>query len=273
MAELQKILWIIGIVFDVLLLGILSRRDIDRNVPTFLFYCYWTVFCDLGASVYYYCHWKGYLIFYGAQSTIEEIFLISVLIDLARSAVRPLPPPISRGVLGGICFLAIGVGGIFWRLSDSWALLAMNERYHLILRAELTGSLLRVFLLMLIGGLIEFLGRHHVSIGWGERELQIATGMGVYALASVAQSLATTYQRFLATDMYLAISFAVGVVYELCMIYWIVCFLRPQRGIPGEAPQREQETAGSHASTLWQKTSDGVPDGGLGGPAPMPGYR
>lgn len=90
---------------------------------------------------------------------------------------------------------------------------------------------------MLIGGLIEFLGRHQVSIGWGERQLQIATGMGVCALAGGAQSLATTYQRLLSTDIYFAISFAVGVVYELCMIYWVVCFLRPHRGIPDHAPE------------------------------------
>lgn len=255
MAELQKIVWVVGIAIEILLLGITLRRGIGRRFPTFLIYAYWAVFNDLGAAVYYYNHGKDYLSVYGIQVTVEGLILIAVLFDLARLAVRPLPTIISRGILGFMGFIAIGVGAAFWRLSNTWVLLPPNSRYHFFLREQLTFSFLRVLLLVLIGGLVEFLSRHYIRVGWGERELAIATGMGIYALASVAQSLGTTYQRLMAVTTYLEISLAVGIIYVVCLIYWIVCFLRPD---PVNAePRAEEAQPDSGPSTLWEKGIEG----------------
>lgn len=259
MAELQKILWVAGIAIEILLLGVTLRRGIGRRFPTFLIYAYWTLLGDLGVAVYYYSHGKDYLSVYGIQVTIEGLILIAVLFDLARLAVRPLPTIIARGTMGLMGFAAIGAGAVFWRLSDAWVLLPSNSRYHFFLREQLTFSLLRVLLLLLIGGLVEFLSRHYIRVGWGERDLAIATGMGIYALASVAQSLGTTYQRLLAVRTYFEISLAVGIVYQLCLIYWIVSFLRPD---PATAEERAEEAQPDSSSpTLWQKGMEGSVDG------------
>jgi len=207
----------------------------------------------------YYSGWKGYLNYYSVESVIDELLLIAILFDLGRSGVRQLTVVLSRGVLGLFGMVTAGAGVILWRLSDSWTLLSDYAGWHLLLRLQLTGALLRILLLLLIGGLVEFLSRHYVRIAWGERELQIATGMGIYALASVAESLATTYQRFMAPSAFVAIAAGVSIVYELCMIYWIVSFLRPD---PGKAEQPAEDTQpDSGPSTLWEKGIEGSLDG------------
>lgn len=231
-------------------------RRAARNVPTFLVYVYWATLSDLIATMCYYTGWKGYLDYYNAESVIEELLLIAILFDLGRSVVRRLPTIVSRGVLCLFGLVTAGAGVILWRLSDSWTLLSDYSGWHLLLRLQLTGALLRILLLLLIGGLVEFLSRHYVRIAWGERELQIATGMGVYALASLAQSLATTYQRFMAPAAFVTIASGVSIVYELCMVYWIVSFLRPD---PAAAEQRAEEARpDSGPSTLWQKGMEGT---------------
>lgn len=253
MAELQKILWVVGIATEILLLGVTSRRGIGRRCPTFLIYTYWAVFNDLGAAVYYYSHGKDYLSVYGIQVTFEGPIVIAVLFDLARLAVRPLAKLISRVVVGAIGLIAIGAGALVWRLSNSWILIPTSSRYHFFLREQLTFSLVRVLLLFLIGGLVELLSRHYIPVGWGERELQIATGMGIYALTSVAQSLGTTYKSLVAVNIYLGIAIAVAIIYEICVVYWILCFLRPDPIGPDQAAEALEASPDSGPSTLWRK--------------------
>ena len=257
MAELQDILWISGIICEVLLVGIVSRKNAARNVPTFLVYLYWAVLIDVGATLLYHPRSTSYLTFYGIQCAIESLLLIAVLFDLTRAAMRPLPTSVSRGLLGIMAFLTVSLGAILWWLTDSWVLLSGHREFHLVLRGELTASILRVFLLLFIGGLIEFLGRHCIPIGWSEHELQIATGMGVYALASLAQSLATTYQRFMTPASYLATTVAVGWAYELCLVYWIFCFTFRNKAAKDQSAKQEAAEPGSGPSSLWLKGIEG----------------
>lgn len=253
MEELQKILWIGAMVSEVVLLGITSWRDTARNVPTFLVYLYWVVLGDIAVGLcYYHVAMNTYVIIDGIQSASEGLLLLAVLFDLARSLVRLLPVAVSRGLLKLFGVVTIGAGAIIWWVSDSWALLSYDRGFHLLLREQLTSSLLRVLLLLLIGILSQFLSRYSLPVGWGERELQIATGMGIYALASLAESLATTYQSSLTRAAFVRIHVSMGLIYIMCLIYWIVCFLRPDSDAATQ-PVDEKTTSASRASTLWQK--------------------
>lgn len=271
MEQLRIILEIVGLASEVLLLGVVSMRSAARNVPTFQLYLYWTVLTDLVGAVCYYRGWSGYLTFYNLQATVEEFLLIAILFDLARFALRSLPTALARGILGFFGILTACTGALVWRASDSWTLLSHYSGWHLLLRLQLTSSLVRVLLLLLIGGLIEFLSRHYIALAWGERELHIATGMGIYALASLAESLAATYQRLLTVSTYPLIGAAVTLSYELCILYWIVSFLRLDRGAAKQAPETVETQPGPGPSTLWQKGIGGVLENPIVGEIARPG--
>ncbi len=253
MAPLQQSLWISTIVTEVVLLGIVSMRGLARNSPAFVVYIYWSVLGDLGTLVCYRDFPDAYLGCCLAQSAGEGLILVLVLLDLTRLALRPLPAMVSRGVLGVFSFITAGAGAILWKFSDSWALWAKYPGYHIYLREQPPDSLLRVLLLLLIGFLVQFLGAHSLPIGWRETDLQVATGMGIYALASLAEALATTYQRFLAQTVFFSISLGVGVIYEFCLIYWIVCFLRLDRGAADQPSPAAPEDSAAGPYTLWTK--------------------
>lgn len=263
MALFQELLMILEIGTEIVLLGVVSMRGSARNCPTFLLYLYWSVLGDLWDFVRYFGGSNGFMTVANVQIACEGLILLAVLFDLARSAVRPLPPSLSRGLLAILGLVTAGAGATLWRFSDSWALLSPYRAWHLLLREQLTSSILRIFLLLLIGGLVEFLSRYHLPLGWGERELQIATGMGVYALGSLAESLATTYWRFLAPTAFEAIHISVVMIFELCLIYWIVCFARPDKDAVASSTDEKSAASDSGPSTLWQAGSpvgEGAPD-------------
>lgn len=254
MEELQKILWIGAMAFELVLLGIVTLRGAARNVPTFLVYLYWAFLGDIAVGLcYYHVAMNTYVTIVGIQSASETILLVAVLLDLARCLVRPLPVMVSRGVLWLFGLVTIGAGAIIWWASNSWALLSYDARFHWLLREQLTSSLLRVLLLLLIGILAQFLSKYSLPVGWGERELQIATGMGIYALASLAESLATTYQSSLRPAAFVRIYVSINLIYIMCLIYWIVCFSRSAGEIANHPVEDARAGSRSGPSTLWQK--------------------
>ncbi|MFP5235182.1 MAG: hypothetical protein ACLGSD_04715 [Acidobacteriota bacterium] len=250
----QELLLISTVCTEIVLFGIVSKRGISRILPTFYVYVLWSVLGDIVAGVVYpYRVLKVYAIFADIQAATEGVILLVVLLDLARAALRPLP--IARVIVGLLGLITAVAGAILWKLTNSWALWAHYHYYHQFLREQLTFSVLRVFLLLLIGGLVQYFARYSIPMGWHEREMQIATGIGVYALASLAESLVTTYQSFVVPVVFNAIYGSVGAIYELCLIYWIVCFLRPE---PANAEQRAEEAQPeSGPSTLWEKGIEG----------------
>lgn len=259
--ELRVSLEIVGIATEVLLLGLVSMRRAARNVPTFLVYLYWAVLSDLLGAMFYYKGWSGYLKFYDVQATIEELLLIAILFDLARSALCSLSTTVARLVMALLGLATASASAVIWRASDRWTLLSHYAGWHVLLRLQLTSSLLRILLLLLIGGLVEFLSRHYIRVAWGEPEMHIATGMGIYALADLAESLATTYQRLLTSAMYPRVAACVTVTYELCMIYWIVSFFRLNRGVAEQAEEPAGGQFGAGPTSLWQKGIAGVLEG------------
>ena len=252
LALLEKIIWIAGIGMEVLLVGIISRRGVARRVPMFLAYFYWLVLSDIAClMVTLNYSYSRYLIFFDVQLMCDGLLLFLVLFDLARSVLRPLPMASSRGILILLLLVMVSGGSIIWRVSDSWSLFARFTPWHVGMRLELTFALLRVLFLLLLAALIQFLSSHFIPVVWGERELQIATGIGGYALVSLATSLLHTYQLPPAT--FRAISDVVSIGFFLCLIYWLVCFLRPERNPAEQSGQIERSPVESVASTLWRR--------------------
>lgn len=228
MGTIEQILLYAGIACEMALIGILWRSDALRRLPFFGGYLAWSVLSDLVAAILAHGSSTRYFHFYRMEFVADSLIQSLVLVELARGVLRTLPVLVARGAVLLLILITTGAGTVLWHLAAGWSEgSAWSAEWSLILRVQLAASLLRILFLLLLGGLIEFLGRNFIPIGWGDRELQVATGLGIYALASLATSLRLYYPMSGAVlrvlDLVVALTF-IGVV-----IYWIVSFLRPER--------------------------------------------
>lgn len=243
---------ILGTTAEVVLLGIISRRGVARGVPAFIAYLYWLILSDLSmyAALALNCYTKAFRI----EMLCDGLVLFGVLFGLAHSVLRPLPKFGSRCILGFIFVIVAGAAPIIWWLSESWSNDGWSETWHSLMRMQTNLALLRILFLVLLGVVIQFLANHSLPIGWGERELPIATGIGLYALASLAGSLLQTYHW--TAKIILEISEGVSSTFFLVLIYWIIAFLRPAIEPSGLNLEPDLPPGGTSApSGLWKDQS------------------
>lgn len=233
---------------EVLLLGVLLSRGGARHVPAFVGYVYWLILSDI--AMYVALGLDLYARAFPVELWCDGMVLFVVLFDLARSVLRPLPKIASRSVLLLLIGMVAGAAPIVWRISDSWSQDGWSEAWHSVMRMQMTLALLRILFLVLLGGLIQFLVNHSVRVGWGERELQIATGVGIYALASLAATLLQTHHWSAAVTV--GIQEGVSSIFFVVLIYWIAIFSRRAVDIAGMSPLPEP-SSDADPSTLWKE--------------------
>lgn len=247
----------LGTAAEVLLLGILLRRGATRQVPTFIAYVYWLILSDI--AMYAALRMSIYTRVYSVEVVCDGAVLFVVLVDLARSVLRPLPKNASRSIVSLLVLIVAGAAPIIWRFSDSWSNDGWPPAWHSLMRLLMTLALLRILFLVLLGGLIQFLVSHFVRVGWGERELQMATGIGIYALASLAGSLLLTHHWSALVTV--GIGEGESTIFFVVLVYWIFVFSRPAGAAAGLKPEGEPSTEGSGPLTLWMQDSPVTKEG------------
>jgi hypothetical protein len=65
-----------------------------------------------------------------------------------------------------------------------------------------------------------------LSIGWRDRELQIATGLGFFSMVSLSASILHTHQ--VPGAQYHLLDQIVAASYSCCLLYWAYCFARQE---------------------------------------------
>jgi hypothetical protein len=117
--------------------------------------------------------------------------------------------------------LILALGGAIWPFANIPGFYRLPPEWHLLMRLEQTVSILRILVFLGLAGCSHFL-----SIGWRNRELQVATGFGFYSLVSVAVALLHTHQamgpQYRRLDQFLVASY-------LCsLIYWAFSFAQKE---------------------------------------------
>jgi hypothetical protein len=107
----------------------------------------------------------------------------------------------------------------------------------LIVRVQETFAILRVVFFLVLA-----IASHWLAIGWRNRELQIATGLGLYSLGSLAGTLAHQYQS-VGTLNYHRVDFAIAASYFGSLLYWVVSFAQKEPPRP--------ELPNTHRTFCW----------------------
>jgi hypothetical protein len=119
------------------------------------------------------------------------------------------------------------VGAATWPVTGWVTLQGPSSQWHTLLRIGAASSILRVLFVFVLAGLSQLL-----AIGWRDRELQVATGLGFFSLMSLGASILHTHPHT-SVVLYHAVDQIVAFSYFCSLLYWIVSFAQQ------EAPRQE----------------------------------
>jgi hypothetical protein len=130
----------------------------------------------------------------------------------------------------GVLIAAAGIA--IWPFTDSSTFAHFPLEWHLLVRLQQTASILRVLFFLLLAGCSQLL-----SIGWRDRELQVATGLGFYSLVALTTTVLHSHQapgeQYRSLDQFLVAS------YICSLIYWAVCFAQEEAERREFSPQMQ----------------------------------
>jgi hypothetical protein len=225
-------LWYAGIVTEAAVLGLLLYRRVWRILPFFCVYSAWTLLSDVGAYALAHFWPSSYLTTYLIEAVLDSLLQLGVLVELAWSVLRPLRASLPRGALVMVGALILALGGAIWPFANIPGFNSLPSEWHILMRLEQTVSILRILVFLGLAGCSHFL-----SIGWRNRELQVATGFGFYSLVSVAVALLHTHQamgpQYRRLDQFLVASY-------LCsLLYWAFSFAQKEPERQKFSPQMQ----------------------------------
>ncbi len=232
-------LFIAGLIAETAVVALSLFRRIYRTLPLFAAYLIWSLLADTGEYLLVRLfpptalHPNNDLRIYTIGAIIDAIFMFGVLLELSMSVLRPMRASLPRWVAPVIGFLIVLISAAIWPFAKSPGFEHIVNLSRLQIHLQLTLSVLRILFFLALAGLSQLL-----SIGWRDRELQIATGFGIYSLATLSASLLHTSQTVgnAAMDMqYHVLDQMASATYICSMIYWCVCFAQ-------EVPERREFT-------------------------------
>ena len=226
--NIDHAIWFASLAAQVALIGLLFYRRIWRTLPVFCAYCVWDVVSNVAVYlIVKYCFGANY---YGtsyfkvlfAQAVLDSTFLFCVLVEIAWSVLRPLRSSLPRSSLVLVGVLILVAGAAIWPFTALPGLAHATSRMgQIYTQLEQTSSILRVLFFLVLAG-----GSQLLSIGWRDRELQVATGLGIYSIVSLTIAVLATHQTT-ATE-YAHLARFEAATFICCLIYWAFSFVQKE---------------------------------------------
>ena len=187
---LVSVLFVCGMVAEAALILLLIRLSVFRILPAFFLFLCWSLFSD---ALLYGVRLEGspatFFRIYLIQLIIDSAMMFAVLVELAWSVLRPIRDSLPKRSWVGIAVVIALAGLLLWPVAGLTVPPYLTHQGENYFRLQQTFALLRVLFFLGLAGFSQVL-----SIGWRNRELQIATGLGFYSIASLAVSVLHTYQ-------------------------------------------------------------------------------
>jgi hypothetical protein len=244
--SLDNAIWLVGILIEAAVVGLLLYRRIWRILPVFCSYCVWDVLSNVGTLIIVRHYPASDFPLYFADTILDSVLQFCVLVELAWSVLRPVRASLPRSSVVVVGALVLMAGVVIWPFAALPGLLHVgSKQYLLYAQLQQTVSILRILFFLLLAG-----GSQLLSIGWRDRELQVATGLGFYSIVSVTASM---LQAHLTTAPQLERLQQLVVVSFLCSLsYWVFSFAQREAERREFTPQMQNfllAVAGAARST------------------------
>jgi hypothetical protein len=229
---------IAGIVAEITVVAFMLRRKVYKTLPIFFSYIVWSLITDsLNSFVLSRYSQDAYNRIYFYTVVPDALLQFSVLIELAWSVLRPSRGILPRGTIFLLIFLVALAGLATWPLSAMImpANSSPNASAHALLftHFQQTIAILRVVCFLVMAGFSQIL-----SIGWKDRELQVATGLGFFSIISLMVTVIQSHQLIL-PPLYIQLNRVVMISYLGTLSYWIMSFATKEQERKEFSPQMQ----------------------------------
>lgn len=209
------------------LVTLLSYRRVYRTLPVFYLYVAFGLASD---SVMMFLQSRfapaQYLRLFLDEMSFDTLFQFAVLVELAWSVLRPYCSGLPRKIFTVIPVTMVLLGALAWPLANLRGFENFPPQWHFLAHLQASIAVLRVMFFLVLAA-----GSHLLAMGWRDRELQVATGLGFYSMISLGAAILHSYQKL--GEAYHAVDIAVAASYFVSMLYWIASFAQK------EVPRRE----------------------------------
>jgi hypothetical protein len=229
--NLNTILWLSATVAEAAVIGLLIYRRVYRAFPIFFAYSIWTLIGSLGALAIH-GHPSAYVTAYIVGIVLDSLLLFGVLVELAWSILRPIRASLPRSLPMVIGVLILALGAAIWPFVNFQTTLDLTWGYSTLTHIQQTFSVLRVLVFLALAGSSQLL-----SIGWRDRELQIATGLGFNSLVSLGITILRTHQS--TYSQYRDWNQVVIGSYLCSLVYWMYSFAQVEEQRREFSPQMQ----------------------------------
>jgi hypothetical protein len=251
-----------GNVAEAVVVGLLIYRRAWRTLP---FFCIYSLECLIGSILYYevQLHNSQQAAFntYFYESILDFVLQFCVLVEIAWSVFRPYRKSLPRATVWVLAILIAAAGGAIWPFAYSGASVHTIVQWHFLVRLQQTASILRVLLFLVLAGCSQLL-----SIGWKDRELQVATGLGFYSLVSLSVTVWHSHQT--SGSQYVALETLLAATYVCSLLYWVYSFAQKEAERREFSPQMQSmllAVAGAARSTRISMVDSGPGSSRKGG--------
>jgi hypothetical protein len=231
--NLDTILWLAGLFAEAGVIAFCMRTRLFRSAPMFCSYIVWSLFVDI-AFLFLHLRYPPashiYFWSYITQMVLDSLFQFAVLVELGWGVLRPIRASLPKQSILILALLIVLAGAVIWQIA-AWTIPTnLSSAGRTLVQVQQTFAVLRVVVFMALAGFSQML-----SIGWRNRELQIATGLGFYSMISLGVSLIHTHQapglRYGELDSLVMASY-------LCsLLYWVYSFAQREEERQEFTPQ------------------------------------
>lgn len=214
------------------LVALLAYRRAWRTIPIFCAFCVWEIFSNAGGFVVLHAYQKSYSLYYLFDSFVDSMLEFGVLVELTWSVLRPIRASLPKQTPLVISLIVLLLGAAIWPFAGLQSLATLAPAIRTIVHLQQTTAVLRVLFFVALAGCSQLL-----SIGWRDRELQVATGLGFYSLVSLAMAMIHTHQSTWAQYRHLN-QILVG-SYTCSVVYWVFCFAQKEAARREFTPQMQ----------------------------------
>lgn len=213
------LLLIAGMVMEAITIIVVASRQGFRRFPVFTLYLVWSLIIDAGGYYLSVHNFDLYGRLYPYELAVDSLFQFGVLFELSRSVLRPVRSYLPKWfpILLGLVILAVCAA--IWPLARATGVQNLSGESHLLLHLQQSFSILRILFFLLLAGCSQLL-----SLDWRDRELQVATGLGIYSMVSVAVSILHA-RPDLRSSYDLMYEFEAG-SFICALLYWSVSFVQ-----------------------------------------------
>ncbi len=219
--SLENELWLLGVAIEILVVCLLIYKRLWRLFPIFSAYCAWDVFSNVATVSVQHYSLRNYRAVYLIDTVVDSFLVFAVLVELGWSVLRPIRSLLPRATPVAIGVFVLLVGAAIWPFSVIHSLSGPAPMIRGIMHVQQTTSILRVLFFLALAACSQFL-----SLGWRDRELQVATGLGFYSLISLGAAMIHTHQT--TVDQYKHLNQFVVASYICSLAYWVYSFAQQE---------------------------------------------